>query len=356
MPKVSIIIGLYNVEKFLLEGRLSDIYAQTYRDWELILVDDGSTDGTGAYCDAEAERDERIKVIHKENGGLGSARNAGLEIARGEYICSMDVDDHVESNMLEHCVREMDARSVDMMMFGFWAHTPQFGTCEEVHLQELEIHTQEELKSHYLERILFIPNGNGFFWNKCYRKSFLDKYNIRFGNQLIQQDEVFNINVYQHLEHCYISPGLYYHYYIYSKGNTRSNFIPNRYEIYSSVISHYRALQNLWAICDARFEEYLMKRVYGNLHALLRYNMMHPNCAWSRQEKIAELSRVMSDPEYVRAIAYQTSMGISVEDRLFLLAYRAKSLALIRVFNSCFALLRVIWRMCNLIPFRNYLI
>lgn len=84
--KVSIIVGCYNVSKWLCMGRLNDIYNQTYRNWELILVDDGSTDETPALLDAEAKKDSRIRVLHKENGGLGSARNAGMDIATGDYI------------------------------------------------------------------------------------------------------------------------------------------------------------------------------------------------------------------------------------------------------------------------------
>lgn len=337
---VSVIIGLYNVEKYLQEGRLNDIYSQSYSDWELILVDDGSTDGTGAFIDAEAEKDSRIKVIHKENGGLGSARNAGLEIARGEYICSMDVDDHIEPDMLEYCVAEMEARKVDVLMFGFWASTPQFRTKEEVRLIETEIHSQEDLKKYYLDRILFVPNGNGFFWNKCYRKSFLDKYGIRFGNQRIQQDEVFNLKVYEHLEHCYLSPRLLYHYYIYNVGNTRSRFIPERYEIYKSIYSQFRKQQDVWGIKDTRFDSYLYNRLYNNMHDLLRYNMMHSNCIWTKKQKMVELNRVVDDLDVQKAIEYKKKKGLNLENRLFLWAYERKSLVLINTLNTIFALLR----------------
>lgn len=90
--KLSIIIPVYNVEKYIIEC-IDSVLFQTYKDWELILVDDGSTDNSGKICDEYALKDNRIKVIHKENGGLSSARNAGLDIVKGEYITFIDSDD-----------------------------------------------------------------------------------------------------------------------------------------------------------------------------------------------------------------------------------------------------------------------
>lgn len=334
-PKVSVIVGLYNVEKFLREDRLKEIYNQTFTTWELILVDDGSTDGTAAFIDAEAEKDNRIRVIHKSNGGLGSARNAGLDIAQGEYICSIDVDDHVEPDMLQYCVEEMDKRQTEVMMFGFWAITPQFGTTETIQLQETEINSNAELRAYFLDRILFVPNGNGFFWNKCYRRDFLEKYNLRFADQRIQQDEAFNLKVYEHLQHCYISPRVFYHYYIYNAGNNRSRFIPNRYEVYTSIYRQFRVLQEKWEIKDQRFEDYLQRRIYTNFHELLKYNLVHPNCKWNKKEQHAELERILSDENYLEVFKNALQNERSIEQRLYLKAYKSGSITRIKTLN-CF--------------------
>ena len=97
-PLISIIVPIYNVEKYL-EKCIDSILCQTYTNFELILVDDGSPDSCGKICDTYKEKDSRIIVIHKENGGLSSARNAGLDIAKGEYIGFVDSDDYVEPFM-----------------------------------------------------------------------------------------------------------------------------------------------------------------------------------------------------------------------------------------------------------------
>lgn len=97
-PQISIITPVYNVEQYI-EKCIDSILAQTFTDFELILVDDGTKDDSGVICDRYAEQDNRIRVIHKQNGGLSSARNAGLDIARGEYIGFIDSDDWIDKDM-----------------------------------------------------------------------------------------------------------------------------------------------------------------------------------------------------------------------------------------------------------------
>lgn len=100
MPEISVIVPVYQVENYL-ERCVSSILAQTFADFEMILVDDGSTDKSGALCDAWREKDPRIRVIHKENGGASSARNAGLKVAQGAYIGFVDSDDWIHPQMYE---------------------------------------------------------------------------------------------------------------------------------------------------------------------------------------------------------------------------------------------------------------
>lgn len=120
-PSVTVIVPVYNVEPWLREC-VDSILNQTFRDFELILVDDGSPDGCGAICDEYARRDSRVRVIHKENGGLSSARNAGLRIARGEYIAFVDSDDFIAPNMLRRLVDAAAHFQADAVMFNYHAH------------------------------------------------------------------------------------------------------------------------------------------------------------------------------------------------------------------------------------------
>ena len=117
MPLVSVIVPVYNVEKYI-GCCVQSILAQTFSDFELILVDDGSTDQSGAICDAYAAKDSRVVVIHKENGGVSSARNLGLNQASGEYITFVDSDDWLDSEFLRIGIDECISRSLDIYCSG----------------------------------------------------------------------------------------------------------------------------------------------------------------------------------------------------------------------------------------------
>lgn len=340
-PKVSIIVGCYNVSKWLNEGRLNDIYNQSFSDWELILVDDGSTDESGCFIDEEAKKDRRIKVIHKENGGLGSARNAGLNVAQGKYIWSFDVDDHVNPNSLESLIKIAEDTDAEMLCFGYIEHNIDLKTQTKYQFDCVSCHNNEEVKSIYLDHLLLKFN-NGFFWNKMYRRDFIEKNHLRFGSERIQQDEVFNLQVYKYLNHLEIISGVFYHYYIYNSGNNRSRFIPDRYNIYKNVYSHFCDLRDFWRIEDVRLNTYLCNRLFENLNVLLRYNLVHPQCTWNKDRRVKEMIRVMEDKDFREAIVFKEGEGLDLENRIFLWAYRKHSLKFIEIINPCFFFLRYV--------------
>ena len=116
-PFVSVIVPVYNVEPYL-RCCVDSVLAQSFSDFELILVDDGSTDGSGAICEEYAERDKRVHVVHKQNGGLGSARNVGVEHAQGKYIEFLDSDDWITPDTLEYLVKEAESKRLDLILFG----------------------------------------------------------------------------------------------------------------------------------------------------------------------------------------------------------------------------------------------
>ena len=105
IPKISVIVPVYNTEKFL-QRCIDSVLAQTYQDFELLLIDDGSKDSSDTICDEYAAQDTRVKVFHKENGGVSSARNVGLDNARGEWITFVDSDDYIEENYLQTFILE----------------------------------------------------------------------------------------------------------------------------------------------------------------------------------------------------------------------------------------------------------
>lgn len=120
-PLISIIIPIYNVEKYL-PACLDSVLAQTYQNLEIILVDDGSPDGSGAICDAYAARDARIRVIHQKNGGVSSARNTGLDAAFGSFIGFVDPDDYIEPDMYRILYKRIQDTGADIAQCGYMYH------------------------------------------------------------------------------------------------------------------------------------------------------------------------------------------------------------------------------------------
>lgn len=119
MPKISVIVPVYNVEKYMVKS-IDSILNQTVKDMEIILVDDGSTDNSGKICDEYQEKDQRVQVIHKKNGGQSTARNAGVDKAEGEYIGFVDGDDYISPCMYEKLLSMIEAAQADVAVCGIY--------------------------------------------------------------------------------------------------------------------------------------------------------------------------------------------------------------------------------------------
>lgn len=129
MPEVSVVVPIYNVAEYLPKC-IESILAQTYPDYELILVNDGSKDNSPEIAEEYAKKDPRIKVIHKPNGGLSDARNEGMKYATGKYVSFIDSDDFIEPDMLEKCVNAMHADDADMVIFDYYQYYQATGKKE----------------------------------------------------------------------------------------------------------------------------------------------------------------------------------------------------------------------------------
>lgn len=121
---ISIITPVYQAEKYL-ENLINSIINQTYHDWELLLIDDGSTDGSAEICDCYAHKDNRIRVFHKANGGVASARNQAMDMAKGDYLAFADSDDWVEPNWLEQLYTIAKEQEADIVVSDYYEEYPQ---------------------------------------------------------------------------------------------------------------------------------------------------------------------------------------------------------------------------------------
>lgn len=181
-PLISIIVPVYKVEKYLKKC-VDSILAQTYRNIEVILVDDGSPDNCPGICEEYSNKDSRIVVIHKENGGLSDARNAGLDIAQGEYISFVDSDDYVASNMCEVLLNAAQINDADVALCNYARVNEDYEEIENKVIQKYAIDKKYSREEFIHE--LIQPYGGYYVvvWNKLYRKSIFQKLRFPVGKQ-----------------------------------------------------------------------------------------------------------------------------------------------------------------------------
>jgi len=190
---ISVIVPVY-LSKVFLEACVSSILAQTYSNLEVILVDDGSTDGSGDMCDAFAERDERVIVIHKANGGAASARNAGLDVAQGEFIGFVDSDDSIDADMYELLHKHIEEADADMSVCGlkmlFEGYTRTIGVPDEKKVSSATLWSLflEDFRTYFS---LFMGSCNRLIRGSLLKNLTTD-LNIRFPEDMHQgEDGVF---------------------------------------------------------------------------------------------------------------------------------------------------------------------
>lgn len=202
---ISVIVPIYKVEPYL-DRCITSIVQQTYSNLEIILVDDGSPDNCPAICDRWAEKDDRIQVIHKENGGVSSARNAGLRIAQGAFLSFVDPDDYIDPQMMEMMMAEMADESVGFVQCGFQEMPPPRSPWKEVR-SRLPMNADWAIDQK-LQHINYIT---GMVWDKLFRRTILE--NMEFCEVLrFAEDIPFVFQALINAENIMIIPFIGYHY------------------------------------------------------------------------------------------------------------------------------------------------
>ena len=205
MEKISVIVPVYKVEPYL-DRCVQSIVDQTYENLEIILVDDGSPDNCPAMCDAWAKKDPRIRVIHKPNGGLSDARNAGMAAATGDYLAFVDSDDQVSVHYLEFLYRAIEEQHADLSACDLQLVYEDRENTIEPPIYQAEAYASEQA----LETLI---HGTGFravAWNKLYRRSLLEGEAFAVGR--CNEDEFFTYRILAKTEHlAYVDAKLYYY-------------------------------------------------------------------------------------------------------------------------------------------------
>lgn len=202
-PKISVIVPVYKAEAYL-HRCVDSLLAQTFQNFEILLIDDGSPDRSGEICDEYAKKDKRIRVFHKENGGVSSARQCGMDNARGEYTIHADPDDWVEPDMLQELYGKAKAEDADMVICDFYYEKQGKSVIERQKPSSLK-HTI------VLSELFFKLHGSS--WNKLIRREYFNKSGIKYPLELFYCEDLF-VNACLLINDIRISylPKVFYHY------------------------------------------------------------------------------------------------------------------------------------------------
>ena len=191
--KFSIIIPIYKVEQYLHEC-VDSVLNQTFRDFEVILVDDGSPDSCPLICDEYAQKDKRVKVIHKPNGGLADARNAGLDVAEGDYICFIDSDDYLINNHVLSLLADKTQTNPDVVHYKFiewYERDGHLGKCNFDYRVETEGRTVAEIYCELIDKDAYYNSA----WSKIIKRNLLHENNIQFEKGILGEDNEWYYHV-----------------------------------------------------------------------------------------------------------------------------------------------------------------
>lgn len=271
-PKISIIVPIYNVEKYL-DRCVNSLICQTLTEIEIILVDDSSPDNCPKMCDEYAKKDGRIKVIHKQNGGLGFARNSGMEKATGEYVAFVDSDDYVETDMFELMYNAAKSCDADFVRADNFRETADGKILNADYVSPL--HEGQYDKQQLRDELLFpqlgmMPEESGdkyvscSVWRNIYRKSIIDKYELKFVSErdLISEDIPFNLQFMMKCETAFVTNKKLYHYIVNDKSLTQG-YKADRFDkeiiLYNALCDMTKAA-DIYDNCAIRLKRHILDR------------------------------------------------------------------------------------------------
>lgn len=270
MELITVIVPVYNVEKYIKEC-VDSLIHQTYRNIEIILVDDGSNDNSGKICDEYALIDSRIKVIHKQNEGLGFARNSGLEVSTGKYVTFIDSDDVAELDLVEQLMKEVIDKNVDTCIGGFKRITED-GRRVFQESYASESFMGEDVYNKLFARMLgSAPDAHDSIrmsvWNVLYSMDVIRKYRIRFPSErvFISEDIVWDSEYYQYAQAVSVIESTAYCYRI-TPGSLTQKYKP---QMIDKICVLYNEMENRLA-GDREKITRLQKQFFVNLRVCIR--------------------------------------------------------------------------------------
>lgn len=247
---------VYNVKKYLNRSILS-VLNQSFRDIELIIINDGSTDGSHETIEGYLKKDQRIKYVRQSNKGVSAARNIALSMAHGDYIYFIDADDYIDKNLLLEMVSQIHKFNPDIIFFGYEMDSVRSGR----KIDKIPYKTAYFNKAEFVKNFSLIENSVDInsLWNKVYKNSFLSEIKANFPDMSVGEDAVFNYYCLQNVSDISLVKKKYYYYSFGRSGSAINTVSLGRMRQRLKVINEYEHLCN--ALNIRRREIILQKRV-----------------------------------------------------------------------------------------------
>lgn len=265
---ISILVPVYNVEKYLCRC-LDSILAQTYTDYEVVLVDDGSTDRSGALCDAYAAEHDCIRVIHQENAGLAQVRNVSVAAARGEYITFVDSDDAIEPNLLETLMGDLLETGSDISICS-WSEVSDAGVRTQITWDRKEDGFQVWTTEQAVKALLYQKGIDNNSWGKLYARHVLQ--DVVFPAGRVYEDIAVAYQIFLKANRVCYRPEALYLYTSNTAGISQSAFTPRRMDLIDMV-------DGVYADIARRFPDYLSAARSRLLRAYIHVYLQIPDRA-----------------------------------------------------------------------------
>lgn len=330
MELISVVVPVYNVEKYL-ERCVVSIVKQTYTNLEIVLVDDGSTDQSGFICDEIKNQDDRIKVVHKLNEGLGLTRNRGVREARGDYICFIDSDDYIDKQYIETIYFDLKKHAADVCYCG---HTKNIDGKYEIRKNPLagEVFLGQEINDKIIPRMCGCRIGNdNIEMSSCmaiYSTKIIKKYSLEFPSerQYISEDLIFNINCLAKCNKICMSDCVGYFYVTVSSSLTRK-YNPDR--LHQQIIMTKKVIELTQEIGVFTLSE---DRIYNNFMTWVRAIIKAEQNRYSEIGLIESINRIaeICDDNYVKKISNKfDNVGVKKTSKMINILIKQRAIVLL---------------------------
>jgi glycosyltransferase involved in cell wall biosynthesis len=301
MPVISVIVPVYNAEE-VLHYCIDSIINQTYKEFELILVDDGSKDNSGKICDEYAEKDSRIKVVHKQNEGVSVARNTGITRATGKYICFVDSDDYLDEDYLEELIiAEEKYPDCDNIWCGFKTVQDYNGSVTQKVVSgedgDISFYTVKDIMTLHAQWLDAMP------WNKLFIRDIIIKNNIEFPKDLsLGEDLIFNLKYLNYSDKkIVIVNKMLYNYIRTEKESLDNKYYPDLLGIYEYLDEEMFKYAKEWNLSKEQITKIYNSSFFR--YELVLKNTFHSKNDWTNKQRIKFNNSVLRSSKFKNAVS-----------------------------------------------------